>query len=289
MHQTEDDLPLNRSPHESPSPPADERRPFLLWMAGLVALIVIAGAGIVLWRLWVKPVPPSSATTGRAALPAAKVAGAPAPAAVAVDLPPLDLSDGLVRNLLGQLSSRAEVTRWLATDGLIRNFVVALENVSEGKSPTRHLHVLAPASAFRVASRPGGATIDARSYDRYNALADAVDSFDAAGLARLYVTLKPRLVEAYRDLGHPDGDIDAAVERAIVHLLRAPTIPADPRLTAASVSYRFADEDIESLSAAQKQLLRMGPRNGRLVQAKLRQVAAALGIPDARLPKPGAE
>ena len=41
---------------------------------------------------------------------------------------------------------------------------------------------------------------------------------------------------------------------------------------------------LESLTNAQKQLLRMGPRNVKLIQAKLREVAVALGIPASRLP-----
>ena len=38
------------------------------------------------------------------------------------------------------------------------------------------------------------------------------------------------------------------------------------------------------LTAAQRQLLRMGPRNVRIVQAKLREVAGHLGIPGQNLP-----
>ena len=53
-----------------------------------------------------------------------------------------------------------------------------------------------------------------------------------------------------------------------------------------SVSYTYEDARLESLSAAQKQLLRMGPRNVRLVQAKLREIAPYLGIATESLPKP---
>ena len=50
-------------------------------------------------------------------------------------------------------------------------------------------------------------------------LADTLESMDPANLARIYSLLKPRMRDAYRELGHPEGDIDAAVERALVHLL----------------------------------------------------------------------
>ena len=43
-------------------------------------------------------------------------------------------------------------------------------------------------------------------------------------------------------------------------------------------SYHFADPALEALSPAQKQLLRLGPGNARRVQAKLRELAPALGL-----------
>jgi len=43
---------------------------------------------------------------------------------------------------------------------------------------------------------------------------------------------------------------------------------------------------LEGLTAAQKQLLRTGPRNVRIIQSSLRQIALALGIPPERLPAP---
>jgi hypothetical protein len=49
--------------------------------------------------------------------------------------------------------------------------------------------------------------------------------------------------------------------------------------------YAFENPRIERLTAAQKQLARMGPRNVRTIQGKLREIALALGIPAERLPQ----
>ena len=51
------------------------------------------------------------------------------------------------------------------------------------------------------------------------------------------------------------------------------------------IGYGYADPKLEAMPAAQKQLLRMGPENARAVQAKLREIALALGIPP-RAPAP---
>jgi hypothetical protein len=106
---------------------------------------------------------------------------------------------------------------------------------------------------------------------------------DAAGLARVYSMLKPRIAEAYRELGHREGELDLAVERAIVHLLQTPVVEEPVLLQPRVLSFRYDREDLEALSPAQKQLLRMGPRNVKLIQDQLRAVARELGIPEARL------
>lgn len=207
--------------------------------------------------------------------------------AASIVLPPLDQTDSLVRDLVKQITSHPRVA-WLATNGLIRNFVVVISMVAEGRTPAGQLRVLRPAAGFHVVERGGDLYLDPRSYERYDGLAAAAASIDPAGAARLYATLKPRVEEAYRDLGVPDTPFDRTLERAIVLLLETPTVEdpvrAEPQ---GGVGYGFAAPDFEALPAAQKQLLRMGPRNVRAIQSSLRAIALALGIPAERLPAPG--
>jgi hypothetical protein len=54
------------------------------------------------------------------------------------------------------------------------------------------------------------------------------------------------------------------------------------------MSYALADPKLEELDAAQKHLLRMGPENLQLIQAKLRELALNLGFSDSQLPRPAA-
>ena len=193
-------------------------------------------------------------------------------------LPPLQDTDPLVRDLVVKLSSHPRVLAWLATKGLIENFAVVTLNVSEGQTPVTHLRALAPTARFRVRSTGGGVFLDPSSYQRYDEYAAAVDGLDAAGAARLYLTLKPRILDAYRALGSPDGDFDPVLAKAIALLLAVPIIDHDIPVREAIVSYVFVDPKLEALSPAQKQLLRMGPRNIGLVRQKLRQIAMLLGL-----------
>jgi hypothetical protein len=143
---------------------------------------------------------------------------------------------------------------------------------------------LRPSSAFEVVERRGIAYIDARSNDRYAMIADAVASIDPAGAARVYATVKPRVEEAHRELGFPDQSFDRTLQRAIVALLQTPIVDSPVRLKPKGIGYAFADERLEGLTAAQKQLLRMGPRNVRIIKEKLRRIALALGVPSDKLP-----
>jgi hypothetical protein len=274
-------------------PPPQEppvRRQTAAWitLAGILAASAFAG-----YHYWTA----RGRTAQPAAPPAASAPATPAPVAPPatttrlggdvppIDLPPLDQSDGAIATLVKALSSHPRVTAWLATKGLIRNFTVVVENIAAGKTPALHLQPLSPSGAFVTGGAGDRLVIDPRSYRRYDALAAGVASVDPAAAARLYGGLRPRIDEAYRDLGQ-DTSFDAVLERAIVLLLETP-IPDPPvRLSrpVKGIVYPFADPRLEGLTAAQKQLVRMGPDNARTIQASLRSIALALGIPAERLP-----
>jgi Protein of unknown function (DUF3014) len=264
-------------PHEAPP-----ERPSRLWLV-VAALIVATAAAVYIAAGRMHRVAPATTEARRAETlqaPVRPLGGNAAP----IDLPPLDQTDRIVRDLVKQITSHPRIAAWLATDGLIRTFTVAVQNVAEGATPAGRFRALRPASGFETIARAGDLHIAPRSYQRYDDLADAAVSIDAAGAARLYATLKPRIEEAYRDLGFPDTPFDRTLERAIVLLLRTPAPDTAARLEPKGIGYGFADPALEGLTAAQKQLLRMGPRNVRMIQSSLRQIALALGIPAERLP-----
>lgn len=276
------DVELLRTPDEPPIPPSPGR-PLWLWVV-VVGLVLGMAAALYLVLRPAKPTAPTTAVQ-RAATPrspAQPLGGQPA----AVDVPPLDQSDSVVRELVKQITSHPRIAAWLATDGLIRSFTVAVENVAGGATPAGRFAVLRPASGFETVAADGALRISPRSYARYDDLADAMASIDAEGAARLYATLKPRIEEAYHDLGYPDSSFDRVLEQAIVLLLRTPAPASAPRLQQQGIGFGFADPALEGLTGAQKQLLRTGPRNVPIIQGSLRRIASALGIPAERLPAP---
>jgi len=252
------------------------------WVAAALFIAAVGVAMYIAFGFRTRPTPPPAATSTRPAatdtLPA--LGGRPD----TVVIPPLDASDSIVRSLVQALSESPAVMAWLPTKGLIRNFTLVVNNIADGATPAKQLKSLQPSSAFRVVERAGGTYVDARSYERYTAVADAAASIDPASAAKLYATLKPRIEEAHGDLGGQKGSFDRTLARAIASLLETPIVDDPPRLRPKGIGYAYVDDRLESLTPAQRQLLRMGPRNVRVIKARLREIGLALGIPPTQLP-----
>jgi hypothetical protein len=274
-----DDFELDRPPVD-PDPPRRRMWP----VAALVLLLVIAGAAWYFWPRDRSMEPPVRTGTEQAVRPQTSTIPLPAEPGENIDLPPLGESDAVVRELVTRLSSHPRVAAWLTSDHLLRDFVAIVVNISQGQTPTPHLTHVKPQGTFQTQQQGAAIRIDPRSYSRYDSYASAVAELDAQGAARLYATLRPRIDEAYGELGAPDGDFDRTFQKALVQLLETPIVEGDVGLASTSVSYSFADPALEGLAPVQRQFLRMGPRNMRLVRAKLVEIAGFLGIPPDSLP-----
>jgi hypothetical protein len=271
-----DNLRLNHGSDAAPPPPPQPR-----WLLIIVAVVLLLALVAVWWYL---RSPEAEAVAGTEQSLAQADARSLAEPGAQIDLPPLDESDSLVRDLVRALSEHPIVAAWLTSDQLLRNFVVVVKNIGDGDTPSGHLNMIAPQGRFQTRQQGARSYIDARSHARFDPHAGAVSALDAQGAAKLYATLKPRIDEAYREVAGKDADFDRALQRAIVELLETPVVEGDVLVVPANVGYAYADPTFESLSHAQKQLLRMGPRNVRAVQEKLRAIALHLGIDAAALP-----
>jgi len=219
----------------------------------------------------VSPTPLQSSVT-------ASPVGSPSPAAPPTSLPPLAESDAFVREQAAGLSSHPQLAIWLASRGLVRVFAAAVLNLADGRSPAPLVPFLAPKAKFFAVERGGRLIADERSFAQYDDFANAVASLDTPGVARVYKTCLPLLNTAYAELGYPNADFSPTLERTIARLLETPVVESDIGLRKDPLFYRYADPALERLSLAQKQLLRTGPRNARLLQGKLRDLYRELGF-----------
>jgi hypothetical protein len=267
-----DDLDLRSDEPESEDSSAPGPRGPRGLVVGL-AVLLAAGAGLAFWLLR-RPaagLPPSR--------PSPPPSASPLPAPTPLDLPELDGSDPFIQQLALGLSSDPRFAAWLTTPDLARTLTAAAVNVAEGVSPVPHLRFLAPSGAFTVVKREAGVAIDPASYARYDALAGVLTSLDASASARVFGQLEPLFERAYRELGYPQGGFRNRLASAVRHLLETPLVQGDVMVRPvrrAALVYELEDPRLESLSPAQKHLLRTGPANVRRLQSWLRELLDAL-------------
>lgn len=188
-------------------------------------------------------------------------------------------TDALVRGLAAKISSRPEWATWLVTDDLVRRFVAAVDAVADGYSPAAELGLAVASGPFLVREDEGRLVIAAGTYRRAAVLTEVVSSIDADDAVEILRTLGPELETAQRDIAWHRGSFEDRLRQAVDHLLEV-EVPGGPiEVERRTRTYSYADDRLERLSDAQRQLVRMGPANAAVIQAKLRAIRTAFGWP----------
>lgn len=259
--------PAGASPTPPSEPPRGSRAKTLAVVLGLGGLALVA----TYFGIRRQNQPPEVVST-----PTVDAGPATPPPAAEASLPE---SDGRVRELAGRLSSEPEFARWMQEKDLVRRFTAAVNNVAEGASPRMVLGFLAPAGGFEVTGSGVKTEIDPRSYARYDLVARVFGSLDAQAAGSVYRELRPLIDQAHREIAPPGQPFDRTFSQAIEHLLAVPVQEGSVEVRPEGALFAYTSPELEGLSRAQKHLLRMGPQNMRTVQAKLRELQSALGLP----------
>jgi hypothetical protein len=252
----------------------------------VIVLIIIAGAG---WYYFAEQRPDGTAEPDAQVLAVPVVEGMGADnsqikseSATAIDeleepqqeenqvvLPTLDNSDGLLREAMIQLSPA--LGRWLNSDQLIRKYVVVVNDFSQGLILEKHMRFLKPDQPFVAEQDDAGLFIATKSYHRYDQLAAAIDAMDVKATLAEYKKLRPLLLLVYKGFSYPEQyQLEDIFTKAAAEILAAPVIEGRIALIRPTVSYKFADQKLEALSPVRKQMIRMGPKNTRIIQNKVR-------------------
>jgi len=257
----------DENPFEEEPRTSLRRASMLPWV--LVALALVAG-GAYLWYRFGRSTPP----------PPPPPSAAPAPPMPAAPAPQPEAGTASLSDLLARVSSDPLWKKALALEDLMRRTAVVIDNLAEGVSPRRELAFLAPKGEFQVASRGGRKVIASASYARYDGFAAAVGSVDVPTVAAAYRAARPALQAAYKTLGEPAAGLDRALARALHRVANAPVRDGDVPLRDEGGIWVFEDAKLERLSAVDRHLLRMGPANTRIIQAKARALLEALALPE---------
>ncbi|HUL82215.1 MAG TPA: DUF3014 domain-containing protein [Gammaproteobacteria bacterium] len=254
---------------------------FWFWGGGLGVLLVVAGIALYIYERdrgpadVAPPAPPPPAASAPAA-PEPAAAPATAPASRPTPLPNLDESDAEVVGGLTELVGRDALQQFLVPQRIIRNIVVTIDNLPREKVAVNQRPIKPTPGKFIVTGPEDAREIASENYSRYTPLVAVVKRVDARTLAAFYRGLQPLFQQAYEELGNPSGSFNARLLQVIDHLLQTPDVQQPVQLVQPSVTFKYADPKLESLSSGQKLLIRMGPTNAGAIKAKLREVRAAL-------------
>lgn len=160
---------------------------------------------------------------------------------------------------------------------MIRRFVATIDNLPREKLPQKYATTKPVAGEFSVTQVDVNSyQLDSANYSRYNLHVGFFESLDTGKLLSVYVRYYPLFQEAYADLGYPDGYFNDRLVEVIDHLIAAPEIQEPVMLTRPSVYYKFANPELETLSAGHKIMIRLGPDNAQKVKFVLRELRREL-------------
>ena len=185
-----------------------------------------------------------------------------------------DSAEHVERWLVASVGERARGL--LAGSDVVRRVVATVDNLSREKASVRLWPVSTAAGLPIVESGRGGPVLMPANAARYAAFVEMAESVNVDALVSGYKALYPAFQEAYRELGYPTGNFNDRLVGAIDHLLASPEIEGPIALVQPKVIYQFADPELESLSAGQKIMVRIGPDNARRIKQRLRVIRRRL-------------
>lgn len=251
----------------------------LAWIA--IVVVLGGGAAYYYWRSGnaPEPAPPPVAQTAPAPKAAAVEPPAiqhPVPEAEAkTPLPPLAASDALAQETLVGLFGRDTWARVFVPDGLVRHFVVTVDNLPR-KTLSQRLSPVRPVpGTFVISGKDDTLAIGEQNAFRYRPYVLVLEAVEAKKLVAAYARLYQLFQAAYQELGYPNGYFNDRLVVAIDDLLAAPDA-VGARLVQPKVLYQYADSGLEDRSAGQKIMMRMGPANAARVKDKLRAIRREL-------------
>lgn len=266
------------------------------WLLAGGALAVLAGESIWLWY---------RTTTPPAGLSAPPMAQAPAPAAPATSAPPAAAASAAIQYPIGPepassavpapdldatlaaLFGRQAVLRLFQLDGFPRRVAATVDNLGRRHAPAQVWPLNPAPGRFLVQGAADAELVDADNAMRYTPYVLLIEQVDLAQLVATYTRLYPQFQQAYEDLGFPGRYFNDRLVQVIDQLLAAPEPSGALAVHLPPINspvqpprpwtlYEFDDPALQSLTAGQKVMVRMGLANERRVKARLAQLRRLL-------------
>ena len=190
-------------------------------------------------------------------------------------LPALNESDLEVKRELGDIAGADPLTQYLVTDQVISRVVASIDSLTSRQVPV-HINPIRPAEDILLVDKEGESVVlSKQNFARYDGYVDLVQSTDTDSLMTFYRRYYPLFQQAWEQNGGL-GSFDNRMLEVIDDLLETPDVPGPIYLTKPEAVYLFEDPELESMTAGQKVLVRMGSANAAVVKEKLAEIKEGL-------------
>jgi len=255
------------------------------WLVTIVVLVLAGIVGLMLrqYRLASAPQAPPVVAAPPLATPAPVQAPAASEPAIrypveAASAPVAGPADA--ESVLAEVFGAKPVRTLFQLQDFARRFVATVDNLGRNQAPPGLWPVNPTGGRFIVERRGDVQVLSADNAQRYTPYVLLLENVDMNALAAAYTRMYPLFQQAYEELGYPGRYFNDRLVQVIDQLLATPTpegplkvhlptIAATVQPQRPWVLYEFDDPALQSLSAGQRVLLRMGPVNERRVKARL--------------------
>lgn len=257
------------------------------WIAAIVVVLVVVVGGVYIARSGkLSPAPtaqtPTTSDTSIASdaseairHPIEQAGVLPATASTAA-LPSLNGSDDDVLSALEALTGGGDLSSLLLQPQVVQRIVATVDALPRRGLNRVMMPVRAPKGSFAIEDAAGVTVMSAKNDARYAPYMQVVQNTDPDTLVAWYVHAYPLFQQAYRQLGYPNGYFNDRLIVAINNVLATPNLKQRPALVLHNGYYRYVDPALESLSAGQRAMLRVGPGNEAILKARLRRIRSLL-------------
>ena len=187
-----------------------------------------------------------------------------------------ETADAYARETIGSVNGGKALAQFVAGDYIVERAVAIVDALRRGEVPYKLLPVGRPSKSFPISDDGLRVTMDASGFSRYDGFAQWVAGIDVIAIVELLNDYEQIATEALSRMGVGDFDIRSAVLAATTEILATPIAPQSAELMKREANWVYMDPELEALSALQKQVLRMGPENAEIIQAKARELRGAV-------------
>lgn len=188
---------------------------------------------------------------------------------------PLKESDPQFAQSLSGLLGSETVQHYLVKGQVISRLVSTLDSLTSRQVPPLVNPLKAVDGKLVVESEGDQLMLSPDNFARYDDYVQIIQNTDSAELLDVYERYQPLFQQAWLDNGGEGLFSDRLIE-VIDELLVTPDVPGPVYLSKPEAVYVFDDPALESMTAGQKLLLRMGSVNAVVVKQKLAEIRLGL-------------